>query len=145
MTFIPSRRLVAYLRLKALLLALPVAFVLGVIYYFNHIPALILGVGIFVLFFLAWAIYIPLTVKGIMVKSKPNGLWIYKGVIIKRRHFLPYSRPIYCKLISGPLLRLFRLSTVKIMLVGGEASVKGLSRADAAKLTGLLEAPYDRS
>ncbi len=139
MIFPPSRSYAKVLRLKTLALALPLAFALGFLYRFNHIPALILSVGIFVLFCLVWTVYIPLSILGRQTELKSNRLIISYGVIIRRRHILPLSRAIYCKINNGPIYRLFGLSTVKIHLVGAEISIKGLDCTRAEKLVSYLE------
>ena len=144
LTFAASRKYIIVLRLRLFAATLPVTFALGAIYYLNHIPALVLSVGIFVLFCFGWVVYIPLIIKSQRAVLEASALWLYKGIIIKRRHIIPYNRCIYCKACSGPVLRAMGLVTVKIRLVGGDISVQGLSRRDADNLISSLEARYDK-
>ena len=145
MTFASSQSFVGVLRLRLFAAALPTAFILGAIYYLNHIPALVLSVGIFVFFCFGWAVYIPLLINNQRIVLDRSAVYIHKGVIIKRRHIIPYNRCVYCKICSGPVLRAAGLVTVKIRLVGGDISVQGLSRRDADSLVSNLEARYDKS
>lgn len=145
MTFAPSQKFVGVLRLRLFLATLPVAFALGAIYYFNHIPALVLSVGIFVLFCFLWLVYIPMLIKSQRAVLEASALWVYKGIIIKRRHIIPYNRYVYCKVCSGPVLRLLGLVTVKIRLVGGDIEVGGVCRQEAELLISKLEGKYDKS
>ena len=139
LTFALSPRFLTLLRLRLVIAALPVALILGIVYQYDHIPALVWSVGIFVLFWFLWAVYLPLQAKARKVEGKASALWICKGIIIKKQHILPYSKHIYCKVCTGPLLRLLGLRRVKIRLVGGDLSVDGLNWREAEKLVEFLE------
>ncbi len=139
MVFSSSQNYAKALRLKLIGGALPVMFALAVLYRFNHIPALILSVGIFAVLPVVWSFYIPLHVSRLQVKASKGRLIIKRGVIIKYRHVLPLCRTVYCKICDGPIYRLLGLSTVKIRLVGSEIAIRGLDRKDAEKLAAWLE------
>ena len=79
MTFALSPRFLTLLRLRLVIAALPLALILGIIYQYEHIPALVWSVGIFVLFWFLWAVYFPLQAKVRKVEGKESALWSFKN------------------------------------------------------------------
>ncbi|MBQ2705094.1 MAG: PH domain-containing protein [Clostridia bacterium] len=144
MTFAPSRKFLSVLRLRLFLGALPIAAILGITYFYNQIPTLTWSVGIFVPLIFVWVVFLPILFKSQKAVLEKEALWVYKGVIVKRRHVIPYCRPLYCKICCGPITWLFGICTVKIRLVGGDLCINGLSRKDALFLVSSLESKYDR-
>ena len=143
MTFAPSRKFLSLLRLRVFLGTLPIAAILGIAYFYNQIPTLIWCVGIFVPLIFIWVVCLPMVCKSHKVVTEKSALCVYKGVIIKKRHVIPYCRPIYCKISSGPIQRIFGLCRVKIRLVGGDLNIDGLSRKEGLLLIDTLESKYD--
>lgn len=143
MTFAPSRKFLSILRLRLFFGALPIAAILGITYFYGQIPTLVWSVGIFVPLILVWKVYLPILCKSQKAVLEKEALWVYKGIIIKRRHIIPYCRPLYCKICSGPISSLFGICTVKIRLVGSDLRINGLSRKDAQLLVCSLESRYE--
>ena len=143
MTFAPSRKFLSVLRLRLFIGSLPIAAILGITYFYGQIPTLVWSVGIFVPLTFVWMVFLPILCKSQKAVLENSALWVYKGVIIKRRHIIPYCRPLYCKICRGPVFSLFGICTVKIRLVGGDLCINGLSRKDAQLLVSSLESRYE--
>ncbi len=124
----PSDKYIGILRLRLAVIAAVILFICGNYIGFNHIPTLILSVGIFALF---WAWYIPRFVRSHEVTLGEDAIIVKVGVFIKRQHIIPDKRCVYCRKISGPITRAFGVASIQIKTIHGIVTIFGIDEKQA--------------
>ena len=111
----------------------------GVIFTRYHIPALIFGAGIFVLYLVLLLWYIPSYVNRLNVEIAADKLVVRNGVIFHRVRVIPSVRAVYCEYRQGIVARIFGLCTLYIRLAHRSVAIIGLTIASAERIIELTE------
>jgi uncharacterized protein len=69
-------------------------------------------------------------------QERNEDLIVARGVMVQRLSVVPYGRMQFVEVTSGPVERLFQLSTVKLhtAAAASDARIPGLDQAEAARL-----------
>lgn len=122
----------------------PCAFVCGVIFEFNRIPALILGAGLAVLFLAAWTWYLPRRVGAVEIETGDRAVCIRSGVIFRKTRIVPFARTVYCERRTDILSRFTGTCALCVRLARRDVVIRGLTPSDADAICNLLEGNYDK-
>lgn len=129
-----SKKSITVWQLRATLVLLLTAFLLGALYVFLPIASCIIGVLCLIAYILIITVYFPMLYKNTGFWIENNRITIEHGFFIKRKYTLSSNRVQYIITIVGPIQKVFGLCTISFMTAGSTEILQNITFEDAAKI-----------
>lgn len=126
----PSHKTVTILKMRATLLTVAVAFLIGVIAVFSPIAAIVSGFIYIVIYTLTISLYAPLMYNASNIIVDNKKIITEKGVIFRRKYCMDFNTIEYTVKISTPLQKKLGLCSLFIYSKGGRIAISNISTAD---------------
>lgn len=138
-----SKKSISFWRWRITLSAIVISFLLGVLYYFFHLIAMILS-AIFVMLYLTLIIvYFPLLYKSSYYMIEQRHIIIERGIIYKRVIKISIPRIQYVETITGPLQRIFKLNSIILHTAGSQKIIGPLDTSESLRIKQYIEGFYE--
>lgn len=129
-----SEKAVTIWRIRATGLLVVFSFLIGAVFVFWNILAIILGVLGLTVYFLTIFAYCPLLYKVCGYSVNNNIVTINKGYFIHRHTKISFSKIQYCVISQGPLQKLYGVCSVIFLTAGSSEIISDISITDAQKI-----------
>ena len=89
-------------------------------------------------FLFLYLFYLPARMKGISLTIEESRLIKESGVFVKRLRVIPFESIQYVTVLSSPLHKMWKLSSIAIVVPGAEIYMPGLGAEEAERVLGIV-------
>lgn len=113
-----SEKSVTVWRIRATAVLVCIAFLVGAIFVFSHLLAVVIGAAALLTYAVMVFIYYPLLYKSISYTFFGDKITIEQGVVFHRKYTVPAARIQYVILSQGPIQKFFGVCGISFMMAG---------------------------
>lgn len=126
-------------RIRATAVLVGIAFLVGAVFVFSHLLAVVIGTAALAAYVVLVVIYYPLLYKSISYTFYDNEITVTKGVIYRRKCTVPSARVQYVVMSQGPVQKVFDVCSLSFMMAGSFEILANIPSKEAENIKSEIE------